>query len=154
MSSLASLISSVKSNTANNSLLQKNLAINKKRSLQSIPTKDAKKIKSTKTVDLKESKSKKEEPKVVVFDDSTLHKRPIFESKTAKKAFLSGKANIDDIASNSDNTKGTDKEEDDEEEMRNNQKDKELQDLLATSRLLEEYRMNNDDKITILNIND
>ncbi|CAO3636205.1 unnamed protein product [Cunninghamella blakesleeana] len=145
MSSLASLISSVKTNTVNNTLLQKNLSINKKRSLQSIPTKETKKLKTNKTTDISKTnkvlKLTKEDPKVVVFDGSTLNKRPVFESKAAKKAFLSGKANINDTIPNNDNTSVTDKLEDDEEEIQNTKKDKELQDLLATSRLLEEYHV-------------
>ncbi|KAI8388525.1 uncharacterized protein BYT42DRAFT_631526 [Radiomyces spectabilis] len=132
--SLASLISNVKSNTAKNSLLQKNLAINKKRSAShEDKTAIRKKLKQEKPA------IESSEPKVVVFDGSSLKKRPEFESRKEKKAFLSGKILQTDSSSTEDQSKMSAKEVAEEEENKRN--DQELKDLLATSKLLEEYQI-------------
>ncbi|CAO3596373.1 unnamed protein product [Absidia cylindrospora] len=142
MDSLASLVSSVKANTASNSLLQKNLANSKKRNGKgdvSMATSN-KKSKTTTTISTKK-KITATSPQVVVFDGTSLYKRPTMESKVAKKAFLSGKANISDISAAVSETVTTTTTEDDDDDMENNRKDKELKELLATSKLLEEYQM-------------
>ncbi|KAI8069433.1 hypothetical protein BC940DRAFT_297732 [Gongronella butleri] len=141
MSSIASLIASVKSNTANNSMVQKSLAANKKRQKAS-ESRGVQPVKKAKVAAGKGSAAKASTsgPQVVVFDGSALTARPVVESKAAKKAFLAGKANIEDIPAN-DNNAALDDEEGSDNENENIRKDKELKDLLATSRLLEEYQV-------------
>ncbi|KAI8099709.1 uncharacterized protein BX664DRAFT_321940 [Halteromyces radiatus] len=143
MTSLASLISNVKTNTANNSLLQKNMTISRKRANKEEVTSQTKKPKLSTSSTSNNATTKKatktnKDPKVVVFDGSSLTKRPTLESKAAKKAFLAGKANISDLNTT---TSDTVTKEDVEDDIENNKKDKELQELLATSKLLEEYQM-------------
>ncbi|ORZ08415.1 hypothetical protein BCR42DRAFT_425101 [Absidia repens] len=145
MDSLASLVSSVKANTASNSLLQKNLANSKKRNGKGDVSMASsnKKAKTNTTIATKKkiTTTSPQDPKVVVFDGTSLYKRPTMESKMAKKAFLSGKANISDISAAVSETVTTTTKEDDDDDMENNRKDKELKELLATSKLLEEYQM-------------
>ncbi|ORX47734.1 hypothetical protein DM01DRAFT_264589 [Hesseltinella vesiculosa] len=121
MSSLASLIANVKSNTAGNSLVKKNLAVTKKRQAARYFDPAGKTTKKAKS------------PQVIVFDGSALTKRPTMESKAAKKAFLRSKNETLDAY-----TLGT---PDTFYLSENLRKDKELQQLLATSRLLEEYQV-------------
>ncbi|KAI8342338.1 hypothetical protein BC941DRAFT_412483 [Chlamydoabsidia padenii] len=145
MDSLANLINSVKANTASNSLLQKNLVNSKKRSNTGELAKANKKTKTTTastTTTVKKITTKVAgDPKVVVFDGSSLHKRPAMESKAAKKAFLSGKANVSDLQVTSPESNTTTSTSDVEDELENTRKDKELQDLISASKLLEEYQI-------------
>ncbi|KAI9494006.1 hypothetical protein BDB00DRAFT_340920 [Zychaea mexicana] len=140
MSSLAALISSVKSNTANNTQLQRTLG--KKRSASNESSQDQliKKLKKEKAAQpIKTKKSSKADgPDVVVFDDSALSKQTISD-RADRKAFMSSKISKAETLSNGKEPKKmTEKEQQDEEE--NKQRDFELNQLLATSKLLEDYQ--------------
>ncbi|KAI8885348.1 hypothetical protein K501DRAFT_215748 [Backusella circina FSU 941] len=129
MSSLASLISSVKANTAGNSLVQKNLSLKRKATTASKPAAAPKKIKKI---------TKQEGPQVTVFDGSALHKKPTLEDKASKKQFLSSRISSGEEPINVNTNKQKPTAKDAEEEMENAKKDVELKQLLATSHLLEE----------------
>ncbi|KAJ8653190.1 hypothetical protein O0I10_011137 [Lichtheimia ornata] len=133
MSSLADLISSVKSNTKSNTLLQKNLASKRKKST----TEPNKPVKKPKRVDASKDNEDKG-PKVVVFDGSVLDKKPTIEDAKAKKAFMSSDIFKEDKVVEAVKPKN-EKEKAEEEE--NQRKDAELHQLLSTSKLLEEYHV-------------
>lgn len=100
MSSLASLISNVKVNTASNSLLQKDLKNKRKRTemqvdhtsmstlLTCLPFSEQKAQKKPKKDIVKINSTKSSEPQVVVFDGSSLQKKSTFQDKADKKAFM------------------------------------------------------------------
>ncbi|KAI7860106.1 hypothetical protein BDC45DRAFT_530548 [Circinella umbellata] len=139
MSSLADLISSVKSNTANNTQLQRTLG--KKRS-SSEPSRDQliKKLKKEKTAQpkIKKSSSSINGPDIVVFDDSSLNKQTV-DDRLDRKAFMSSKiSKAEPVSNGKPPKKMTEKEQQQEEE--NQQRDFELNQLLATSKLLEDYQ--------------
>ncbi|KAI8971455.1 hypothetical protein BDF20DRAFT_680428 [Mycotypha africana] len=127
MSSLASLINSVKSNTANNAHISRTL----KR--KALTPKEIAAQKKQKKVEKKISK----EPKVVVFDDSILHKKSTIEDKAERKRFMDSRINIPENQ-NKPEAKQKMSEKEQEEEVENEKKDVELQQLIATSYLLEE----------------
>ncbi|CAO3678031.1 unnamed protein product [Rhizopus stolonifer] len=122
MSSFASIINSIKANTASNKLVQKNL----------------KRKPATTESNVKRQKNKEEPksngPSVVVFDGSVLERKKTFESKSDKKRFLDSR--ISTVEKVEEKQKLTPKEA--EEEIENDKKDVELKQLLATSKLLEE----------------
>ncbi|KAI9313905.1 hypothetical protein BX666DRAFT_1974626 [Dichotomocladium elegans] len=132
MSSLAELINNVKSKTASNAFAQKNLGIKRKKATAS--PKEVKKIKKTSTAE----STKEEGPKVVVFDGSVLDKKPLLDSAKSKKAFMSSNVFKTEQLEEEQKPK-TDKEKVEEEE--NQRHDIELNQLLATSKLLEEYQL-------------
>ncbi|KAI7863449.1 hypothetical protein BDF14DRAFT_1844342 [Spinellus fusiger] len=138
MDSLASLINSVKSNTVNNVMLQKSLS-QKRKSMASNIDKSAtnKKIKKTSTTTTSTATTKG--PTVVVFDGSALTKKAAIESKAEKKAFMSSRVSKLEPSVVIPSKPLSEKEQ--EEEEVNQRHDQELQSLLTTSKLLEEYQI-------------
>lgn len=134
MSSLASLISSVKANTAGNKHLNKGL----KRKTPASKV-ESRRVRSKISADKLEqpTKTKVSEPKVVVFDGSVLQKKPTLEDKASKKRFLDSRISVAD-SNNAVEQKNKPTAKDLEEEVENQKHDLELKQLLATSNLLEE----------------
>ncbi|KAI8076532.1 uncharacterized protein B0P05DRAFT_472316 [Gilbertella persicaria] len=123
MSSLASLISSVKANTVSNPHIAKSL---KRKNTPS---------KKKALTEKKQAAHTNNGPSVVVFDGSVLEKKPVLEDKALKKQFLSSRiTTVETIVEQK--MKPTEKEQ--EEEAENQRHDLELKQLLATSNLLEE----------------
>ncbi|KAI8638195.1 hypothetical protein BD408DRAFT_373886 [Parasitella parasitica] len=132
MSSLASLISSVKANTASNAHISKGL---KRKATTS--KEESKQRNKRLTAEKKQTVGKSTGPSVVVFDGSVLQKKPTLEDKSSKKRFLDSRiSTIDPLDSTEKKSKATVKDMEDEAE--NQKHDMELKQLLATSNLLEE----------------
>ncbi|KAI9255602.1 hypothetical protein BDA99DRAFT_562124 [Phascolomyces articulosus] len=138
MSSLADLISSVRSNTANNTQLQRTLG-KKRASTEPNRVQLFKKLKKEKATQPKVKRSSTNGPDIVVFDDSTLSKQTVDDRVDRKSFMQSSKISKAETLSNGNQPKKmTEKEQQDEEE--NQKRDFELNQLLATSKLLEDYQ--------------
>ncbi|KAL0097828.1 hypothetical protein J3Q64DRAFT_1715360 [Phycomyces blakesleeanus] len=137
LGSLASLISSVKANTATNSMLQKSLAGKRKRIASEEKELLAKKKK--KNAEIAALAAKVSGPTVVVFDGSSLRKKATGESKAEKRAFMSSKISKPEPSLSAIPKPLSEKDQEEEEE--NDRHDKDLKELLATTKLLEEYQL-------------
>ncbi|KAG2197909.1 hypothetical protein INT46_003216 [Mucor plumbeus] len=132
MSSLASLISSVKANTASNAHISRSI-----KRKATVSKEELKQQKKKLIIEKKQSISKTSGPNVVVFDGSVLQKKPSLEDKASKKRFLDSRiSTVDPLDVVEQKNKPTVK--DIEEETENQKHDVELKQLLATSNLLEE----------------
>ncbi|KAI8137421.1 hypothetical protein BJV82DRAFT_635307 [Fennellomyces sp. T-0311] len=137
MSSLAALINSVKSNTASNTHLQRTLG-KKRPASESSKDQLIKKLKKEKAAQPKPKQPRSTGPDVVVFDDSGLRAQTAGD-RADRKAFMSSKISKPETASSTKEAKSmTEKEQKDEVE--NQRRDVELNQLLATTKLLEDYR--------------
>ncbi|KAI7907113.1 uncharacterized protein BX663DRAFT_494871 [Cokeromyces recurvatus] len=133
MSSLASLISNVKANTANNDHINRSLKRKATFSKEELRQQKRKALLKKKADDKKESN----EPSIVVFDDSALQKKPVYEDKASKKQFMNSKITTPDPY-NITTPKNKPSAKELEEEAENQKHDLELHQLLNTSNLLEE----------------
>ncbi|KAI9471901.1 MAG: hypothetical protein EXX96DRAFT_542048 [Benjaminiella poitrasii] len=131
MSSLASLISSVKANTASNNHINRSL-----KRKAAISKDELKQQKKKALLEKKETAKKASNgPAVVVFDESVLQK-PVYEDKASKRKFMDSRITTPEPQNIV--TKNKPSAEELEEEAENQKNDLELHQLLNTSNLLEE----------------